>query len=731
MTVKADGSRAYVASQRDGCVYVLDTADATNPTLVTSVASGAHPAALLLNAAQDRLYVANAQSDSVSVVDTASHQVLSTVLLRPTNVRNLPGVSPTGLALSSDEKKLYVSLGDFNAVAVVDEPSHQLAGFIPVGWYPTAVAATPDDKALLVVNGWGTNPRTPNPQFDYLDPDVMAIDYGPTPTYANSPGPGYALNVIPGNVSRVDLGAALPALPQSTVQVVDNNQNASTADRAAEQALAALGVQAGRIEHVIYVIKENRSYDQVFGDLGVGNGMPSLTLFGWQVTPNQHALARRFIVLDNFYNNAPVSGEGWTWCTQGQANEFVIKTIPYLYRLAPATYSYNYNFEGQNNNYITAGFPAKDPDGNTLSVAYPDGMPAIPNIAESPGGYIWDAVKAAGLTYRNYGFFYSSGVAAPAPSPAPGASPSPGGWIIPDNYPSVTNLQPPGHDLAGVSDYDFRKFDFTYADSDAWVEHGGPFNPTNRAKYGKYGMPSRFAEWNREFQMMLAKDPSGGAVPTFMTVRFMRNHTMGLTPGSDSPRSMVADNDYAVGQLVEAVSRSPIWSKTAIFVIEDDAQFGPDHVDAHRSPCLVISPWIQEGTVDSRFYNTDSVLKTMELLLGLAPMSQYDAFASPILGGWSTAPVNVRPYEAILPQKSIIAEVNPPLSALGPKDPRRRLAEQSLQMNFQVADSAPVRLLNEITWKSVKGPQARMPEPRIVRLPSLDEKYGSAEEDDD
>ena len=723
VVAKSDGSRAYVASQRDGCVYVLDTTAPGNISLVSKIPNLADPSALLLNKAQTLLYIANAGSDTISVVNVANDQlqVIATVLLRPSNVINLPGVSPSGLALSPDEKNLFASLGDFNAVGVIDTVTNRLSGYIPVGWYPTALAATPDGKALLVVNGWGTTAMNPNPQLDYLNPDVLGINFSTQiPSWAAPPGPGYVLNSIPGNVSRIDLTQAIPTLAQSTAQVIQNNQNTPAMGSSADSILAGIGIKSGKIKHVIYIIKENRGYDQVLGDLPRGNGDPSLTIYGREITPNQHALAERFILLDNFYNNAPVSGEGWVWCTQSLANAFTIKSIPYIYQLSLATYQINYAFEGQVNGYVTGGYPAQDQDGNWLSTTHQAASP-IPDVAEAPGGYIWDGVKAAGLTYRNYGFFLSSGVPAKAASGDNYQS-------IPDNYPDKANLSLPGHiptpsgQVAGLSDYDYRKFDFGYADSDAWAKYG--FNATDLGLTtgnppGYYAsenspvqaQPSRFSEWNREFQEMLKQDPSGNSVPAFMMVRFMRDHTMGLNPGFGSPSAMMADNDYAVGELVQAVSNSPIWTSTVIFVIEDDAQFSNDHVDTHRSYCQVISPWIKTGTVDSHFYDTNSVLKSIELLLGLSPMSQYDQFSNPIMDGWDTAPNNSAAYTAILPSPDIIGEVNPNIESYASNDPRLRLAVLSSEMNWEVADAAPYQLLNEVLWEDAKDPNSKMPEP--------------------
>lgn len=723
VTARSDGSRAYVASQRDDCVYVLNTADPSNIVPAQAITNLSQPSALLLNKAQTLLYVANAESDTISVIDVSGDQagVKATVLLRPSNVNNLPGVSPSGLALSPDENTLYASLGDFNAVGVIDTQTAELSGYIPVGWYPTALTASADGNALLVVNGWGTTAMNPNPNFNYLDPDVVGVNFGTEiPTWQAPPGPGYVLNSIPGNVSRIDLTKAMPDLDSSTAQVIKNNQDTPAMGSSGNNKLADLGIGSDKIKHVIYVIKENRGYDQVLGDLPQGNGDPSLTLFGREVTPNQHALAERFILLDNFYNNAPVSGEGWVWCTQSLVNAHIIKNIPYVYQLSLATYQVNYGFDGQINGYITSGYPAQDQDGNVLS---PTGkaVPSIPNVAVSPGGYIWDGVRNAGLTYRNYGFFLSSG----APSTPP--------FEIPDNYPTAAGLSPPGHiptpegQVAGYSDYDYRKFEFNYADSDAWLKYG--FDATSLGLTtgnppGYYAslnspvppQPSRFSEWNREFQEMLNQDPTGDTVPAFMTVRFGRDHTMGLNPGFGSPNAMMADNDYAVGELVEAVSKSPIWKSSVIFIVEDDAQFSNDHVDTHRSFAQVISPWIKRSTVDSHFYDTNSILKSMELLLGLSPMSQYDHFSNPILGGWDSAPNNDAEYDAILPPKDMIGEVNPPLTAYALGDPLRRLAELSSEMNWSIADAVPYAVLNEILWKDAKGTDSELPALRVSTL---------------
>ncbi len=677
-----DGSRVYVTSQRDGAVYVYDASTPAATAAVGALPTGAHPDALLLNRAQTTLYVANADSDTVSAIRTADSTISNTYLLRPDGARGIAGATPTGLALSPDESRLYVSLGDMNAVGVVDLGAGQMAGYIPTGWYPTAVVASPFKKQILVAAAKGTKTRNPNPGHKVFDlPGGKSTD---------AAGRFYDLSFLEGQVQTIPVPNPSDQARQ-TQQVLANNRIAEIGGVPAP--LSDIDLASGGITHVVYIVKENRTYDQILGDQPGGNGDPSLAIFGKKVTPNLHALASRFVLLDNFYDCGEASGDGWPWSTQGIATEYVIKNLPYNY----SGRGRNYDFEGQNNGYLVGGFPATDPNGKVNSTIFPNGAPAIPDVAEAPAGHIWDLVAAAKLPYRNYGFFNSFGV----------------GTVLPDNYPTAKGLLPAGQYTSGalsasengITDFDFRRFDGAYPDSDGPGAFG---SPGYRVKtYGKFGSPSRFSEWNREFQQQLATD----SVPAFSMVRFMNDHTVGLTPGAASPQAHVADNDYAVGQLVETISKSSIWAHTAIFVIEDDAQDGPDHVDAHRSTCYVISPYIQKNSVDHTFYNTDSVLKTMEVLLGLPPMSQYDAVATPILD-FTPAASNSGPYTATPAAQSIITETNPALTALKPGTAALHLAKLSLKMDFIHPDSAPSGPLNEMLWKSVKGMQAKMPAPR-------------------
>ena len=690
-----DGSKLYVASERDGAVYVLNTTDPAHITMAGKISTGSHPGAIIFDKAQRRMFVANASSDTVSIVDTQTDQITGTVLLRPIIAKDLPGATPTGLALSADEKWLYASLGDMNAIAVVDIGDLQVESYISAGWYPTGVVLAPDGKHLLVANAKGTAARNLNP---------------PPGKRHQSP-----LNIIEGNVQLL----AIPTKDQfkaSAEKVLADNR-LTPRHLSNDNPLKSISLHSGKIQHVIYIVKENRAYDQILGDISKGNGDPKYVIFGRDVTPNLHAIAERFVLLDNFYDCGEVSGDGWVWSTQAMANEYVIRNVPYGY----SGRGRHFDYEGENNGYPAGGFPAKDANGKPSSdlPVFKNGAEPITDVAESPGGHLWDLAEKNGRTYRNFGFFENDG-----------GKTRDGKRVAPENWPSATGLLPAGHDLAGRTDIDFRRFDLDYPDSDAphlyYEKTHDPRFLWGRTKYGTHDAPCRFAEWNREFQEMLKKDPSGNSVPNLMTVRMGDDHTFGASANKHTPRSMVADNDFGVGELVEAVSRSPIWHSTAIFVIEDDAQDGPDHVDTHRSTCYVISPWIKRGRVDHTFHNTASCLRTIEDLLDLPPMCQYDATSSPIMD-WDSAPHNIEPFQATMPAEKYAMEHNPDRGQVRPVSPELSLLEQSAKMDFSVEDRAPAQELDEIIWQTVKGPGAKMPRTPRGYMPAS----GKQKDDDD
>ncbi len=635
----AAGKKVYVSSEQDGSVSVVD------PGLFKvnrSIRTGENPTALLLNQAQERLFVANSGSDSVSVIEVGSDRVAQTIVLRPSDMRGLPATTPLGMALSPDEKTLYVALADINAVAVVDLTKQIVAGYIPAGWYPTAVAVSADGSRLFVTNAKGIAERNPN------KPAVP-------PTVSRVGETEYIENIIKGTVSTIPVPDAA-TLAMLTAQSLKNNRITADPVKTAREALSNPG-----IEHVIYIVKENRTYDQVLGDLPQGNGDPSLTLFGRDVTPNQHALAERFVLLDNFYCSGEVSGDGWNWSTQGMANEFNSRNVTYGYTGKPRAYDY----EGTNN-----GVPVD--------------LLGVTDVSRAPGGYIWDNCEKKKVSFRNYGFFTDD-------FDLPRATAEEGTKGLKNGPTKKT--------LTGKSSPDYRQYDNNYADSEAWVKHGLKPLPTQLAAYNRFNDPSRITTFRREYQEFARK----GNMPRFMMVRFGNDHTQGTRTGAYSPRSAVADNDYAVGQLAEIVSHSPYWKKTAIFVIEDDAQNGHDHVDAHRSIAFVISPFVRKGSKDSRFFNTDSVLLTMENLLGLPPMNLYDAVA-PAMAVFTATPENDAPFDAILPAKDIVAEIN--------QKTAYRAADSTRLISALEADKTPDEELNDILWHSIKGINTPMPEPR-------------------
>jgi YVTN family beta-propeller protein len=632
------GKKLYVSCEQ-GSVYDLDPVSGETKSVIRT---GDHPLEMLLNKAQDRLYVANADDDTISVIDTSTDSVIQTILIRPSTVRGLVGATPISMTFSRDEKTLFVVLADYNAVAVVNLATKVTEGYIPVGWYPTAASISADGARLFVANAKGVAARTPN--------------INPTPYEPNSKRSKYIQLILEGDVSTIDLKAALKDLSALTDQTLANNMIAPHPAGSKESKFVNPGIR-----HIIYIVKENRTYDQVLGDMTEGNGDPSCTLFGRDVTPNHHAIASRFVLFDNFYCCGEVSGDGWVWSTAGMANPYVERNVPYGY----TQHNHTYDYEGLNNGIAPDILGVKD-------------------VSESGGGYLWDNALKHGLSVRNYGFF-SDDHNLPREAADKGAA----------GLQNQANKKA----LVKISDPDFREVDLNYTDSDAWLKWG--LSPTVKQlkSYGGYNEPSRFNEWKREFDQFVAN----GNLPQLMFVRLPDDHTVGTSSGAYTPSAMVADNDYSVGEFVDAVSHSPYWKSTAIFVVEDDAQNGSDHVDAHRSAALAISPYIKQGFHDSRFYNTDSVLRTIESLLGLGPMCLYDATA-PIMNIFSADAGNDAAYNAVLPDKAIVSQIN---------EQHAYRSDDSIRFfNPLKADAGPADQMNDIIWRSVKGVASSMPAPR-------------------
>jgi YVTN family beta-propeller protein len=586
---------------------------------------------------RDEIYTANANSDTVSVIDSA-HDTLAATIDVSLVGGGPKGAIPNGLAVSPDGKTLYVAEAGENSVAVVDLTTRKVSGFIPTSWYPAAVAVTPDGNRLVITNT-NASGAGPNP-CGGLTPKAG------TPECQNvARDDQYSGSMIRGSVQVVDVPDA-SRLAADTAEVRANNQ-APARSRAKPDA-------ANAIKHVIYVVKENRTYDQVFGDLGKGNGDPSLTLFKDDSAPNIRELARRFVLLDNFYADAEVSADGHNWISGAAATDYVDKTWPINYSPGTRSRQRAYDFED---------VPlANQPAAETLQ-----GDPTVTRSADATtGGYLWDNAFFHGVSFKDYGEYTSYGAGGTCQSPSSTSSTT---HLAPRFGAAVSSAYPP---------YDTSCSDHV----------------------------DREPVWQRDFQ----NDVRNGTLPSLEIVRLPNDHTRGTSPGSATPQSYVADNDLAVGRLVDAVSHSSAWKSTAIVVTEDDAQNGPDHVDAHRTTSLLISPYTQGGTVESTHYDTAAMVATIEDLLGLPPMSVTDARASRMWGGFLDHP-RFRPYNAIEPSVTPFGDPGAPVNGA-----TAAMAKSSASWNFAREDRAPEIALNRAIWQSVKGRHSRMPAPRHTRI---------------
>jgi YVTN family beta-propeller protein len=672
------GIKAYVTNWLGRSVTVINTAtQQVKKTLMLSPQSDPlqadHPAAIAANPARDQVYVANANSDTVSVIDSRRDRLAATLNVGLAG-RGPTGATPTGLAVSPNGRTLYVSLGGENAVEVIDLKSRRRLGLIPVGWYPTDVDVTPDGSQLVVTNTNGSgshaNPCGPRSPLSGCDTGEQAPDFNPETESVKTMVKG-SLSVIPAATSKRQLAGATAAVMR---------YNRVRARHARKPAFLRA------IKHVIFVIKENRTYDQVLGDIGRGNSDPSLTLFDSTSAPNHHELARRFTLFDNFYSDAQVSADGHDWLTGAIATDYVEKTWPFAYSPGVRNDQRAYDFEAVDPNQVLPSEPLSfDP-----RVARPAAAPT--------DGYLWDNAFRHGVSFRDYGEFTRG---------PPGCT---GGG----NSSNVTHLSPrygnhvdrlfPGFDL-GCSDSTVREpewqREFTRFDQEH-VRALAAFRKRQAQRRRELAVLRRHHKHRRLPPLRPPRDP----LPALELVRFPNDHTNGTRPGTPTPEAYVADNDLAFGNLVQAVSHSSYWRSTAIVVTEDDSQDGPDHVDAHRTLAYVISPYTQHGGVDSHQYDDASLLATIEGLLGLPPMSIADARAPAMWPAFSRA-ANTTPYTRIQPQVTPFGAggfaVN---SASAP------MARASSTWDFRDAERAPDVALNQAIWKSVKGARSKMPAPR-------------------
>jgi DNA-binding beta-propeller fold protein YncE len=606
--VGAKGNRLYVSLWNKAAVAVIDL---ETKKVVDTFATEKHPTEMAFGPGEKTLYVACSNSTLVSVIRTEDGKPLETIncALYP-NAPN--GNTPNSLCLTPDGEMLFVANADANNVAVfnVSKPGQtKPLGFIPAGMYPTSVRYNKADKRLYVANGRGAsthaNPKGPNP----LVPKGSSITE-------------YIASLYRGTLSVIDLPdeEAMVKYSKTAYQCSPLKEDQSVIVPAPKDnpIPAKIGLPSP-IKYVIYVIRENRTYDQVLGDVKEGNGDPNLCIFGEKVTPNAHRLAKQFVLLDNFYCDGEVSAEGHEWSMGAYCTDFVRRMWPLSYRGSTTKKLTIYPAEGQ-----------FDP------------------IARPAGGYLWDRCAEAKVTYRSYGEWIENGKTLKDPGKARVKA-------LEDHF-----------------DPWFRGYDLDYLD-------------VKRAE--------RFLSELQRFE-------KEGGMPQMQIVRLPNDHTYGTKPGKPTPTAMVAENDLALGIFIEGITKSKFWKETAIFIIEDDAQNGSDHVDAHRTVALCISPYTQYGKVDSTMYSTAAMLRSMELILGLKPMSQFDAAARPMYNAFTPKP-NFGTYTHVVPDVDM--KVLNKTTAWG--------AKLSDGFDFSKEDAADDLLLNEVIWRSVKGADSPMPPP--------------------
>jgi len=599
------GQSYFVSLWADGSVGHYQT---SNGDLLMRIPVAAHPTDMVWRAGKPpdtapdqatweaRLFVAAANTNSVYAIGITSGQQTSVV--ESINLAMTPrqplGMTPSGLGLSPDGKRLFVACSDANVAGVVDvsQDRSRVEGFIPAGWYPTAVRVLPNGT-VVILNGKGVR--------SYPNPEYPGPRRRPETQHQGSPNAQY--------VARLQTGTASWIAPFDDAHLQTWTQQAQSDSPYRDSKLDEPHPMPP-IQHVIYIVKENRSFDQVLGDMKQGNGDPSLTLFGENVTPNLHKIAREFVLLDNFYVSADVSADGHNWSTAAISPDYVTKLWPNQYAGRRKTYD----------------FEEQDPT-------------ALP-----PAGYIWTNAAMAGLSIRNFGYMVENKKA-----------------IAPTGSDQIDKINDPV--LAKYTNRNFRTFDLKYPD----VERAQVFL-------------SELAEYEKTGQM-----------PRLIVMRLGNDHTEGTRAGALSPLSLAADNDQAVGMVAEAVSKSQFWSSTLICILEDDAQNGPDHVDSHRSPAFLISAYIKRHTVDSTMYNTASMLHTIEAVLGLRPMTHFDASAT-VMSASFQSQADSAPYVLEKPRVSL-TDRNPPNAPA---------AKEMEGMNFDKEDEIDEDVLNNALWRAIR-----------------------------
>jgi DNA-binding beta-propeller fold protein YncE len=607
-------SELYISLWGAGRILVFDI---RKKMITDSISVGDHPNDLCLSRNGLILFVANANDNSVSVVDIRNRKVMETLdaALYP---GSSAGSTTNGLALSENEKTLYIANADNNCLSVFDvsKPgSSKSTGFIPVGWYPTCVKVI--GNKLFVSNGKGFS-SLPNPGYRAFDTAKKNISY-----HVSAKKSEYIGGLFIGTLSIFNTPTPRQ-LARYSRQVYENTpyhkDRELTAHGEKGNPVPMKIGDSSPVKYVFYIIKENRTYDQVLGDINEGNGDTSLCLFGEKITPNLHALAREFVLLDNFYVDAEVSADGHNWSMGGYATDYLEKTWPTGYGDRGGTY---------------------DAEGNRA-------------IANNKNGFIWDFCSRAGISYRTYGEFAD------------------------DYKPNIPVLK--NHYCTYYTSWDQHVRDTT-----------------------------RVGQWKRDFDSLVAHH----ALPQLNTLRIINDHTEGLRKGRPTPFAHCADNDLAVGMFVDYLSKSQVWKESVVFVLEDDAQDGPDHVDAHRSTAYIAGGYIKRHFVDHTMYSTTSMLHTIELILGFPPMSQYDASAEPMWRCFSKQ-ADLTGFDA-KPLQTSINTVNTVENVWQQKSEKFDLSRE---------DRVPDQAFTEVIWKAVKGDNAIVPPPRRAAfVKEADKKY--------
>jgi hypothetical protein len=683
----SDGKRGFVSLWNASAVAELDLLQGRVRRIIPlrkpagHLQGGSHPTAMLLSSDDTHLFVALTNRDEIDALDTNTGRVLYTLSTKLPG-QKYGGSDPEYLALSTDGQTLFSANAISDSVGVFDIshplPGGQLRaeGFIPTDWYPTVVATAANDLLIGSAKGRGSGPN-PVP-LKQMPPEQRQYPYNPAMTH--------------GSLARIPLSDVKTKLAGWTELVTATNAAQGNADR------IPFATGENKIHHVIYIIKENRTYDQIFGDLKEADGDSSLTMYGEEITPNQHKLARQFGILDNFYDSGDVSGDGHVWSTTASISDYVEKTWPIAYR----GHEHTYDSEGE----LLGGISADDD---------------LPDAGEPTGGYLWKNFAEHGVSYRHYGEYIVSRwcnakqtATAPTSGPPKVAGVSCPRTVVKKGEALEKNV---GDPRGGLSPYPWE-IPLLAKNIASQTELRGHFDPLFPDFAVDYPDQLRADEFLNEFGGFVGARKDGkDPMPQFILLRLPNDHTAGGAKGHPRPAASVADNDLAVGRVVDAISHSAYWDDTAVLVLEDDAQNGPDHVDSHRSIALVISKYSPAGKaqsaadkaqserapfVDHAFYTTVNMVRTIEVLLGVPPMNANDSRAAvmaPLFAGSGTQPAFDADYRNR--DNGLLYEANTKEWPMGKN------------LDFGRADAADSAILNKFLWEDRMG-ELPMPAPRFT-----------------